>query len=158
MTIIDPNGETIRIKNNLVDALTDLAHIVATKRGAIMVSTLQQAPWQYDLVPVVFHIQAMFTGDEIRYVTNPWMRLNGGSPSEFVYMGHELSHAYDNVRGLLPMTKGKPFNPDTDLTESNAVTFENYLRSVYNMSGLRKGYPLKKVGRVQFNPQTTRFQ
>lgn len=67
-------------------------------------------------------------------------------------MGHEISHANDHDRGFLPMkSDGTPI-VNTAPTESNAVTFENYLRSVYRLPFLRKGYSGFVKGKDGFNP------
>ena len=155
MKFMDPTGESIRIKKNTTNALIDLAHIVATKRGAIYISDLIRSLNQYDLNPVPFAFLSRFTGDEIRYVTNPWFSFDGGSPAEFIAMGHELSHAHDHHRLLLRMIDGRATH-STDRTESNAVTFENYLRSVYNMPRLRERYGGKTPGVGDFNPKISR--
>lgn len=106
-------------------------------------------------ITVPFAFLSRFTGDEIRYVTNPWFSFDGGSPAEFIAMGHELSHAHDHHRLLLRMIDGRATH-STDRTESNAVTFENYLRSVYNMPRLRKRYGGRTPGVGDFNPKISR--
>jgi hypothetical protein len=83
---------------------------------------------------------AGFDGREIRYVTHPIVPVDFSSPSEFVYMGHELSHANDYVAGSVHLDReGHPVG-SINSTESNAVTFENYLRTVYRIPVLRKFY------------------
>lgn len=152
---VDPTGESIRIRRNVNDAILDLAHIVATERGAIRVSKLIEALPEYDLIPVPFSCMARFTGKEIRYVTNPFRNRDGGTPSEFVAMGHEINHAYDHSIRILYMHNGRS-RGNTDQTESNSVSFENYLRSVYMMPNLRRKYSGKSIGTGSFNPKITR--
>ena len=152
---VDPEGESIRIKRNVRNALIDLAYIVATDRGSARVSNLIEALPQYDLTPVPLSSMARFTGKEIRYVKKPFKNRDGGTSSEFIAMGHELNHAYDHSLGVLLMHNGLS-RGNTDLTESNAVSFENYLRSVYMMPALRSKYSGKVKGEGSFNPRTTR--
>ena len=157
VNLMDPSGETIRIRRNQKNALYDLAKIAATNRGSRFLSRLSfESEQVYDLEPVYLSRHAGFTGTKINYVINPVRWADGGSPSEFVYMGHELSHANDYDRGYVPMKNDGTPVVNTAPTESNAVTFENYLRSVYRLPFLRKGYSGFVKGKEGFDPDVFR--
>ena len=155
INLVDPDGKIIRIRNNSADALTDLARIAATRRGSTILSGLTESRNTYSLEPVVFSWNAGFTGREISYVTHPIICADFNSPSEFVYMGHELKHASDHDNGEIPVKRNGEV-VSRPRAESSAVSFENYLRSVYGIPFLRKGYRGFVKGENGFNPTTYR--
>ena len=105
---------------------------------------------------VILRKWANFNGRDINYVTVPFVSDDFGSPSEIAYFSHELSHAYDSFVGNTPVPLMQSFSQKA-ITESNAVSFENYIRSVYGVPFLRKHYP-EFEGSSMFQPVTKRVK
>ena len=163
VNLVDPDGRALRVHRRVHKTIVDLAKIAATKRGELMISKLAEKPRVdnrmvpvYNIVPVPFTKWANFNGRDINYVTVPFVSADFGSPSEIAYFSHELSHAYDSFVGNTPVPLMQSFSQKAT-TESNAVSFENYIRSVYGVPFLRKQYP-EFQGSSMFHPVTERVK
>ena len=161
ISVVDIDGKALRIRHAIHSTVTNLAQIAATQRGGVIVSKLSEKPTYlnnttstYDVVPTPSIFLASFDGSSIKYVFLPILPVGYGSPSELAFMGHEIAHAYDVINNTVPIPKRQSFDQRA-ITESNAVTFENYLRSVYGIPFLRKHYA-RYESSYQFNPVTTR--
>ena len=143
--IMDPDGNALRISRLRHKTISNLAMIAATQRGSAILSELSENTSYgkfvptYNIIPVLFEKDASFDGKDIKYVIFPRLPAGYGSPSERSYFAHELSHAYDVISGSLPIPRRQDYSQKA-ITESNSVTLENYIRSVYDIPFLRKYY------------------
>jgi hypothetical protein len=138
--MVDPEGKSIRIRRNKTRAIKDLARIAATSRGQDYLKTLiggdklgEAFETEYRLEPVSIRNKAGFDGQYIKYLDRPWFSVGGGSKDEFALMGHEIRHAFDHSNHVLIMKKNGESRIGRIPSEENAVTFENYLRSVFGI-------------------------
>ena len=137
---IDPDGKEIIIGNNTSRALTNLAMIAITNKGRVEIDQLINSPLKYTLNSVFWTTSSCYDGygeqgpaRSIYYVGSPWMpRIQGGSTSSEVIMGHELNHAFDHDNGENIR--------NSEARETSSVNFENYMRSVYGELPLRERY------------------
>lgn len=163
INMVDPEGKSIRIRRNKTRAIKDLARIAATSRGQDYLKTLiggdklgEAFETEYRLEPVSIRNKAGFDGQYIKYLDRPWFSVGGGSKDEFALMGHEIRHAFDYSNHVLIMKKNGESRIGRIPSEENAVTFENYLRSVFGIEKLRTRYS-GLTGRSDFNPKTTPY-
>ncbi len=138
---IDPDGNEIVIGNNTSKALTNLAKIAATTKGQIRINRLMASPYKYRMNAIFWTSNSGYDNNGKEYGTpratyyprSVWMpRLQGGSVSSMLVMGHEINHAYDHDIGE------NPYN--VPARERSSVIFTNYLRSVYDDGPMRPAY------------------
>ena len=138
--LIDPDGNEIIIGNSTASALTNLAMIAATNKGQQRIDALISSRYKYTTRSVFWTSNSSYdaygeigTPRTIRYASSVWMpRIQGGSASSMVVMGHEINHAYDHYKGENVYA--------TPARERSAVIFANYLRSVYDDGPMRTAY------------------
>ncbi len=138
---VDPDGQVVRIANNIAGSLEIYAKIAATSQGAGMMSRLTGSQNVYEAKSIFLTFGSDYndhTG-EIRFGGNPWLpRLDGGSVSGMTNAGHETYHAYQDDTGQVSRYNGEMRNVVG--LEKGAVRFENYLRSVYDDGPMRESY------------------
>lgn len=143
INLIDPTGmsaEHIIIKNNTNDALTKLAKIAATDRGAERLNRLRSSPHKYKMSSVFLTSNARYDGlgatgeaRTVHYPSSSWrISVEGGASGSVYSTGHELQHAYDHDQGISVYNRKE--------NEYSAVNFGNYLRSVYGEEDMRTTY------------------
>lgn len=139
MDYYDIDGNIITISNNYRSALNNIAKIAATSIGYDKLNSLVSSFTNYNFNRVLLLTKMGYLAGEkeIRYVNHTlFLRIDGGSPSPFVLLGHEIAHAYsDNINAFYPYTSIGRLN-----AERTAVGFENYLRTVYGIGPLRNRY------------------
>ena len=82
----------------------------------------------------------------IYYVNDSWYSdIDGGSPSEYALLGHELDHAWREHNFQIRFYKGEITN--SLYLEKQAVSFENYLRTTYGDNNIRRKYEGLKGGK-----------
>lgn len=86
------------------------------------------------------------SSNTIYYVNDSWYSdIDGGSPSEYALLGHELDHAWREHNFQIRFYKGETTN--VLYLEKQAVSFENYLRTAYGDNNIRRKYEGPKRGK-----------
>jgi len=143
---VDPDGQVVRLANNYVGGMENIARIAATNYGSQMMSHLIGQRRVYYLNSTFWTRSSGYnpSNGDINYVGNPWyseLPDDGGVFNSMIAMGHEGFHAYDHSIGIFNSS-----NYRREITEPRAVSFENYLRQSYSLSPLREGF-----GNIQGN-------
>jgi len=148
---VDPDGNRLRISDNIDGAVSNIAQIAATNVGRMVVNNLIGSKYSYTLNSTFFTASSSYDpgSREINYVKNPWYSKvphDGGYLSSMTAMGHEMMHAYDHSIGKFDAsTAAKARN----MVEPRAVSFANYLREAYSLEPLRTRY-----GGIQATPES----
>ena len=137
---IDPDGRRLRLTNNISKGLNNLAQIIATDIGEILVDHLISDEASYKLTSVFWTFSCEFVpkSREINYVGSTLKkRVDNGYLSSMISLAHEMMHAYDFAVGnydedTAPKARGN--------MEKRAVSFANYIRSAYSLYPLRTFY------------------
>ncbi|WP_418236193.1 RHS repeat domain-containing protein [Coprobacter fastidiosus] len=145
---IDPDGKIIKIANNRVNALTYFAKIAATNIGSTRMNDLIRSTQTYTAKSVFLTKNSEYdvSSNTIYYVNDSWYSdIDGGSPSEYALLGHELDHAWREHNFQIRFYKGETTN--VLYLEKQAVSFENYLRTAYGDNSIRRKYEGLKGGK-----------
>ena len=145
---IDPDGKIIKIANNRVNALTYFAKIAATNLGSSRMNDLIRSKQTYTAKSVFLTKDLKYDNfsNTIYYVNDSWYSdIDGGSPSEYALLGHELDHAWHHHNFQIDSYKGMIKN--RLYLEKEAVSFENYLRTAYGDNNIRRKYEGLKGGK-----------
>ena len=145
---IDPDGKIIKIANNRVNALTYFAKIAATNIGSTRMNDLIRSTQTYTAKSVFLtkNLEYDVSSNTIYYVNDSWYSdIDGGSPSEYALLGHELDHAWREHNFQISFYKGEITN--LLYLEKQAVSFENYLRTAYGDNNIRRKYEGLKGGK-----------
>ncbi|SBW01103.1 RHS repeat-associated core domain-containing protein [uncultured Dysgonomonas sp.] len=141
LKFIDPDGKKLRLVNAPNFALMNIAKVAATSRGGEMLNYLIQHPKTINVHGLVFKINSTYDDYEVTYANNSLVSGGVGAPTPgYIAMGHEMRHGYDHLNGYFRSARLLS-TAERQNTESNAVSFANYLRSVYSLSPLRNSYP-----------------
>ena len=159
--LVDPDGRIVRISDNYVNGIENIAKIAATSLGATVISHLMARGDVYTLNSTFFISNSSYNpkNRDVNYVKNPWYNeipYDGGILNSMIAMGHELFHAFDHSKNIFNSANAKLRK---NIAEPRAVSFANYLREAYSLSPLRKGYGNIKGNFNQFvcNEKITNF-
>ena len=149
---IDPDGRIIRLANNYVGGMENIAKIVATSLGRQVMSHLIGQRETYTLNSTFWSSSSSYNPQnrDVNYVGNPWypeIPYDGGALNSMIAMGHESFHAFDHSNNVFNSTNAGYYK---DIVEPRAVSFANYLRSAYSLLPLREQYGNIKANFHQF--------
>ncbi len=138
---VDPDGNKLRVANNASGVMYNLGKIVATHKGRMVVDRMITSAKTYTLDGTFWTMSSSYDykSRTISYVRNPWhSKVDGGSLSSAIAMGHELFHGFQDdigkIRRYNGVIKGVIF------LEEAAVGFANYLRSSWDEGPIRSKY------------------
>ena len=138
---VDPDGNKLRVANNASGVMYNLGKIVATHKGRMVVDRMITSAKTYTLDGTFWTMSSSYDykSRTISYVRNPWhSKVDGGSLSSAIAMGHELFHGFQDdigkIRRYEGVIKGVIF------LEAAAVVFANYLRSSWDEGPIRSEY------------------
>ncbi|RHJ83936.1 RHS repeat domain-containing protein [Parabacteroides sp. AM08-6] len=142
MKFVDPDGKVIRLANNYIGGIENIARIAATSLGSRVMSRLIEQKDVYTLNSIFWTIRSSYNPKslDINYVGNPWYKefpVDGGILNSMIILGHETFHAFDHSSYMFNSANAEY---STDIVEPRAVSFENYLRQAYSLSPLRERY------------------
>ena len=145
LKFIDPDGRKLinTISPNSHQALFYIAKIAATSLGNHVLSTLIDTNQKYSLNETMLPRMAAYSplGRQINYPQFTWesigIDIEGGSNKTEYWIGHEAFHAYDHENKQFTY---KNMAVRREKLEPRAVSFENYLRKVYNNTPYRTSY------------------
>ncbi|MDR1056118.1 MAG: hypothetical protein LBL90_09955 [Prevotellaceae bacterium] len=150
---IDPDGRKIRLADNYVGAMTNIAQIAATNLGSQVLNHLIDRRETYTMNSTFWSSSSSYNANdrEINYVANPWyseIPYDGGALNSMIVMGHETFHAFDHSNNVFNSANA---GYSSSIVEPRAVSFGNYLRQAYSLSPLREGYSNIKGNFHQFS-------
>ena len=145
---VDPDGRVVRLANNYVGGMENIAKIAATSLGSQVMSHLIGRSETYTMSSTFWSSSSSYNprNGKINYVGNPWyseIPHDGGALNSMIAMGHETFHAFDHSIGVFNSSN---IGYSKGIAEPRAVSFGNYLRQSYSLSPLREGY-----GNIQGN-------
>jgi hypothetical protein len=145
--LVDPDGRIVKIANNTTGALANLAKVVATSFGQNVMNRLISSSQTYTANSVFWSGSSEYNDktNNVYYVGDPWVSdFDGGSASSQLAMSHEFFHAYQDETNRIRYYNGEIAN--LPHMESEAVSFENYMRQSYGDSKYREKYGNFKTG------------
>lgn len=99
---MDPDGNKLRVANNASGVMYNLGKIVATHKGRMVVDRMITSAKTYTLDGTFWTMSSSYDykSRTISYVRNPWRsKVDGGSLSSAIAMGHELFHGFQDDIG-----------------------------------------------------------
>lgn len=130
---MDADGRKIRLADNYMGAMVNIAQIAATNSGNQVLSQLIKSGDTYTMNSVFWSTNSEYdvSNRKINYVGSPLINtVGGGAWNSMLAMGHETFHAFDHDNHL--------FNAETapysrDIAEPRAVSFANDLARAYSL-------------------------
>lgn len=147
LIFVDPDGQKVKLANNHAGAMTNIAQIAATSLGSYVMGQLISNSQTYTMKSTFSTLSSEFNPDtrRISYAGNPWwydeVPRDGGANTSMTLMGHESWHAYHHTEaGFSKSDVEKRFSL-RNTSETQAVSFANYLRNAYSLEPTRNQYP-----------------